>query len=96
MPLYFTVNVANEAGVSVPATCKLETFDMTIPGGRMSEAFRSTSNPRVMKGLVTVYEDSPIEEVMVAIGYGKNIWGEQIVRWNKTSIAANSVNYDVG
>ncbi|XP_062596534.1 uncharacterized protein LOC134257978, partial [Saccostrea cucullata] len=96
VPLYFTVHVANEAGVSVPATCQLETFDMTIPGGRMSEAFRSTSNPRVMKGLVTVYEDSPITQVLVAVGYGRDIWGEQIVRWNQTSIAANTVNYDVG
>jgi hypothetical protein len=62
----------------------------------MSEAFRSTSNPRVLKGLVTVYEDSPIEEVLVAVGYGKDVWGEQIVRWNTTSVAANSVNYNVG
>lgn len=96
VPLFFTVHVANEAGVSVPATCKLETFDMTVPGGRMSEAFRSTSNSRELKGLVTVYEDSQIEEVFVAVGYGKDVWGEQIVRWTKTSVAANTVNYDVG
>lgn len=94
--MYFTVHVANEAGVSVPATCKLETFDMTVPGGRMSEAFRSTSNPREVIGLLTVYEDSPIQEVMVAVGYGKDIWGEQIVRWTKTSVTANIVDYDVG
>lgn len=82
--------------MSVPATCMLETFDMTVPGGRVSEAFRSTSNPRELKGLVTVYEDSAIDEVLVAVGYGKDIWGEQLVRWTKTSVAANTVNYDVG
>ena len=80
----------------MPATCKLETFDMTVPGGRMSETFRSTSNPRELIGLLTVYEDSPIQEVMVAVGYGKDIWGEQIVRWTKTSVTANIVDYDVG
>ena len=62
----------------------------------MSEAFRSTSNPREVIGLLTVYEDSPIQGVMVALGYGKDIWGEQIVRWTKTSVTANVVDYDVG
>nr|XP_022295052.1 uncharacterized protein LOC111105175 [Crassostrea virginica] len=96
VPLYFTVHVSNEAGVSVPATCRLDTFDITIPGGRMAEAFISTSNPNVLKGVVTVYEDSPLQQTMVAAGYGKGIWGEQVVRWNATTVAANTVNYDVG
>ena len=96
VPLYFTVHVSNEAGVSVPATCRLNTFDVTIPGGRMAEAFISTSNPNVLKGVVTVYEDSPLQQTMVAVGYGKDIWGEQVVRWNATTVAANTVNYDVG
>ena len=96
VPLYFTVHVSNEAGVSVPATCRLDTFDITIPGGRMAEAFISTSNPNVLKGVVTVYEDSPLQQTMVAVGYGKGIWGEQVVRWNATTVAANTVNYDVG
>lgn len=96
VPLYFTVHVSNEAGVSVPATCKLDTFDVTIPGGRMAEAFVSTSNPNVLKAVVTVYEDSPLTLTMVAVGYGKSIWGEQIIRWNTTTVAANTVDYDVG
>eukprot|EP00105_Crassostrea_gigas_P044578 XP_019928726.1 PREDICTED: uncharacterized protein LOC105342845 [Crassostrea gigas] len=96
VPLYFTVHVSNEAGVSVPATCKLDTFDVTIPGGRMAEAFVSTSNPNVLKAVVTVYEDSPIKQTMVAVGYGKNTWAEQIIRWTPTTVAANIVDYDVG
>lgn len=62
----------------------------------MAEAFISTSNPNVLKGVVTVYEDSPLQQTMVAAGYGKDIWGEQVVRWNATTVAANTVNYDVG
>lgn len=96
VPLYFTVHVSNEAGVSVPGTCKLDTFDVTIPGGRMTEAFLSTSNPNVLKAVVTVYEDSPLTLTMVAVGYGKSIWGEQIIRWNTTTVAANTVDYNVG
>ncbi|XP_062582876.1 uncharacterized protein LOC134244633, partial [Saccostrea cucullata] len=96
VPLYFTIHVSNEAGVSVPASCKLNTYDMTIPGGRMAEAFTSTSNPNVLKAVVTVYEDSPLTETKVAVGYGRSIWGEQIIRWTTVSLADNAVNYDVG
>jgi hypothetical protein len=69
---------------------------MTIPGGRMAEAFISTSNPNILKGVVTVYEDSPLKETLVAVGYGKDVYGEQVIRWTSTSVAANTVDYDVG
>jgi hypothetical protein len=96
VPLYFTVNVANEAGNSVRASCSLPTYDMTIPGGRMTEAFRSTSNAKVLMGTVTVYDDSVIQESNVAVGYGKDIYGEQIIRWTKSDIEANNIDYNVG
>lgn len=96
VPLYFSVNVANEAGESVRAVCSLPTYDMTIPGGRMTESFSSTSNPRVLKGTVTVYDDSAIESSRVGVGFGKDIYGEQIVRWTETKIEANNIDYNVG
>ena len=96
VPLYFSVNVANEAGESVRAVCSLPTYDMTIPGGRMTESFSSTSNPRVLKGTVTVYDDSTIESSRVGVGFGKDIYGEQIVRWTETKIEANNIDYNVG
>lgn len=44
----------------------------------MTESFRSTSNPRILKGTVTVYDDSVIAESNVAVGFGKDLYGEQI------------------
>lgn len=95
VPLFFTVIVANEAGNSVRATCSLPTYDMTIPGGRMTESFRSTSNPRILKGTVTVYDDSVIAESNVAVGFGKDLYGEQIIRWSSSKIEANTIDYNV-
>jgi hypothetical protein len=69
---------------------------MTIPGGRMAEAFTSTSNPSILKGVVTVYEDSSLKETLVAVGYGRGVYGEQIIRWAATSVDVNNINYDVG
>lgn len=68
---------------------------MTIPGGRMTESFRSTSNPRILKGTVTVYDDSVIAESNVAVGFGKDLYGEQIIRWSSSKIEANTIDYNV-
>jgi len=39
-----------------------------------------------MKAQVKVYEDSPIVMTQVGLGYGKMIWGDQIVAWNDVSV----------
>lgn len=62
----------------------------------MGVAFGSTSNPRVLKATVTVYEDSPITESRVAVGYGKGIDGSQIVGWTTVNLQENVVDYNVG
>lgn len=62
----------------------------------MGVAFRSTSNPSVLKATVTVYEDSPIAESRVAVGYGRGIDGYQIVDWTSVNLQENVVDYNVG
>ena len=96
MPLYFSVYVTNQAGETATAICSLATYDVTLPGGRMGVAFRSTSNPSVLKATVTVYEDSPIAESRVAVGYGRGIDGYQIVDWTSVNLQENVVDYNVG
>lgn len=96
VPLYFSVYVTNQAGETATAICSLSTYDVTLPGGRMGVAFRSTSNPRVLKATVTVYEDSPITESRVAVGYGKGVDGSQIVGWTTVNLQENVVDYNVG
>lgn len=96
MPLYFSVDVTNQAGETATAICSLATYDVTLPGGRMAVAFGSTSNPNVLKATVTVYEDSPITESKVAVGYGRGIDGYQIVGWTSVNLQENVVDYNVG
>ncbi|VDI57617.1 Hypothetical predicted protein [Mytilus galloprovincialis] len=88
VPLYFTMYAQNDAGERSMATCDLNTYDVTLPGGRFTEDFLSTSNPAVMKASVVVYEDSDIELTQVGLGYGKDVWGDQgqVIPWNTVNV----------
>ncbi|XP_052081925.1 uncharacterized protein LOC127719726 isoform X2 [Mytilus californianus] len=90
VPLYFTMYAQNDAGVRSMATCSLNTYDVTLPGGRFTEDFLSTSNPSVMKAFVVVYEDSDIVLTQVGLGYGKDVWGDQLIPWNTVNVNANA------
>lgn len=76
----------NDAGARSRASCSIPTYDVTLPGGRFNPDYLSTSNPDVMKAQVKVYEDSPITMTQVGLGYGKMIWGDQVVAWNDVSV----------
>ncbi|CAG2251012.1 unnamed protein product [Mytilus edulis] len=89
-PLYFTMYAQNDAGARSMATCSLNTYDVTLPGGRFTEDFLSTSNPAVMKASVVVYEDSDIVMTQVGLGYGKDVWGDQIIPWTSVNVDANA------
>lgn len=84
--IYCTMFAENDAGERSQAFCELETYDVTLPGGRCTEDFISTSNPAVLKASVVVYEDSPIVLTQVGVGYGKDEWGDQVVQWNTVSV----------
>ena len=86
VPLFFTMYAQNDAGERSMATCDLHTYDVTLPGGRFTEDFLSTSNPAVMKASVVVYEDSDIELTQVGLGYGKDVWGDQVIPWNTVNV----------
>lgn len=90
------VYVFNEVGMSVFVFCKLDIFDVIILGGRMVEVFVFISNFDVLKVVVMVYEDFFFILIMVVVGYGKSIWGEQIVRWILIIVVVNIVDYNVG
>ena len=90
VPLYFTMYAQNDAGERSMATCSLNTYDVTLPGGRFTADFLSTSNPAVMKASVVVYEDSDIVLTQVGLGYGKDVWGDQVIPWNTVNINADA------
>ncbi|XP_076086943.1 uncharacterized protein LOC143057517 [Mytilus galloprovincialis] len=93
VPLYFTVTAENDSGQKSTASCYLSTYDVTPPGGRIDEDYKTTSNPSVIKASVTVYEDSELVETKVAMGYGKDIWGEQIVPWQDVELDQSTINH---
>jgi hypothetical protein len=73
--------------------CKTGENHVTLPGGRFQEEFLSTSNPNVLKGYVTVYEDSELQLVQVGVGYGKHIYGDQNVPWKLRKIYWTSCTF---
>ncbi|CAG2239680.1 unnamed protein product [Mytilus edulis] len=93
VPLYFTVTAENDSGQKSTASCYLSTYDITPPGGRFDEDYKTTSNPSVIKASVTVYEDSELVETKVAMGYGKGIWGDQLVPWQDVELDQSTINH---
>ena len=63
--LFFTVTARNSQGGAANATCELPTYDMTPPGGRVTEEFISTSHPNLIRASVLAIEDSKLAEEKV-------------------------------
>ncbi|XP_022100338.1 uncharacterized protein LOC110984441 [Acanthaster planci] len=85
-PLYFTVYAMNNGGGVSMATCSLPTFDITLPTGRITPDFTSTSHPHVLRASAVVYDDSVILMQKEGVGFGSEIWGDQIVPWHSINI----------
>ncbi|VDI54125.1 Hypothetical predicted protein [Mytilus galloprovincialis] len=96
VPIYFTLIAENNSGQRSEAFCSLPTYDVTVPGGRFQEDFMSTSNPEVLRAYVTVYEDSELQTVQVGAGYGKGIFGDQMVPWDNVDLDHNQINNNLG
>ncbi|XP_038050728.1 uncharacterized protein LOC119723897 [Patiria miniata] len=81
-PLHFTVHAMNNGGGTATATCSLPTFDITLPTGRITPDFTSTSHPYILRAAAVVYDDSVLLMQKEGVGFGPEIWGDQIVPWN--------------
>jgi hypothetical protein len=96
VPLYFTVIAENDSGQRSRASCYLATYDVTLPGGRFQEEYTTSSNPAVMRASVTVYEDSELRQTLVGLGFGKDIYGDQVINWNQISMKEQQHNFNIG
>ncbi len=81
-PLHFTVYAMNDDGGTSIATCSLPTFDITLPTGRITPDFISTSHPHILRASAVVYDDSVILMQKKGLGFGPAIWGDQIIPWH--------------
>ena len=86
----------NSQGSRSSVTCKLHTYDVTLPSGRFEAEFATSSNPRVLKSSVVVHDDSPIVEAFVAIGFGEGIYGDQIKPFTPTNFDERDFSIDIG
>jgi len=58
--LYFRVKAQNSMGTSAVSLCELPTYDMTLPEGRITPDFRSTSHRELLQGSALALDDSVI------------------------------------
>nr|XP_006817933.1 PREDICTED: uncharacterized protein LOC100377080 [Saccoglossus kowalevskii] len=93
VPLYYTISAKNSAGAVAKATCELPTYDVTLPGGRVVPDFLSTSHPNILKASAVALDDSIIMQREEAVGYGQDIFGDQVIIWN--SFEMEKINHEV-
>ncbi|XP_033121447.1 uncharacterized protein LOC117120538 [Anneissia japonica] len=81
-PLFFTIKVTNNEGLVSRTTCSIHTYDVTLPAGRLTPGFLSTSRPDILRCSTLVFDDSETSSLKEAVGFGPGEWGEQLVGWD--------------
>lgn len=81
-----TMYAENSAGTRSRVNCWLLTYDTTLPTGRITPDFSTTSNPTIIKASALAHDDSPIEEVFIGAGFGKGSYGDQIAKWRAATL----------
>ncbi|XP_078575698.1 uncharacterized protein LOC144861600 [Branchiostoma floridae x Branchiostoma japonicum] len=96
VPLYFTVTATNSAQQTSLATCELPTYDVTLPGGRVTPDFISTSHPGILRASAVALDDSVLINQKEAVGFGRKVYGDQVVPWKDINITKIHVEINIG
>ncbi|XP_078585864.1 uncharacterized protein LOC144867675 [Branchiostoma floridae x Branchiostoma japonicum] len=96
VPLYFTVTASNSAQQTSLATCELPTYDVTLPGGRVTPDFISTSHPGILRASAVALDDSVLINQKEAVGFGRQVYGDQVVPWMDINITKIHVEISIG
>ncbi|KAK3589126.1 hypothetical protein CHS0354_017092 [Potamilus streckersoni] len=91
IPLYFTIKAENSQGLKSYLKCKLDTYDTTLPGGRVEASHPFTSLPNQISGTVLMIEDSPIIESYHALGYSPGEYGTQVTSWQTLNLGNSAL-----
>ena len=75
------MSARNSQGTVAKAFCTLAEFDVTPPEGHIVPAFRKSSDPSFLKMEGFVFDESPLREVRVAVGFGPGVRGDAVKRW---------------
>ena len=88
--VYFTVKATNNGGATKEVTCSIDTYDVTLPSGRLEADFATTSNRHVLHGSLVVYEDSALSFSNLAVGQGKGVYAVGISGWEPVNLMDRS------
>ena len=87
VPIYWTVKAKNSQGLESTTQCSLNTYDGTLPDGRVEHAYKFSSHPSKLIASVVVFDDSPLVDTHYkAIGYSAGQFGSQFVDWQPISL----------
>ena len=83
VPLYWTVKARNSNGGTSTVECSLNTYDNTIPDGRIEASYPFTSNPSKLSGTVVVFDDSNlIQSNAQSVGFSQGEFGNEVLNWD--------------
>ncbi|KAL4222206.1 hypothetical protein ACF0H5_018244 [Mactra antiquata] len=87
VPIYWSVKAKNSQGQEVISQCSLDTYDSTLPDGRVEHSFKFSSHPNKLIASVVAFEDSPLVETHYkAIGFSPGQYGSQFVDWQELNL----------
>ncbi|KAH3747110.1 hypothetical protein DPMN_181532 [Dreissena polymorpha] len=96
IPLYWTVSASNSQSVSSNKQCYLQTYDSTLPDGKVEHEYKFSSHPSKLGAFIIVVEDSPLKDLHYkAVGYGPGKFGNQFVGWEETRLNHSPLRQDV-
>ena len=88
IPLYWTVKARNSQGLETTTQCSLNTFDSTVPDGRVEHAYKCSSHPSKLIASVVVFDDSLLLDTHYkAVGYSAGTFGSEFIDWDDISLS---------
>ena len=80
MKLYLSCYILILQNVTTTVQCYLDTFDVTIPSGRLEANHLKSSHPDHLSAAMIIIDDSPIRQQMAAVGVGEFYYGHSVSR----------------
>ena len=87
VPLYWTVKAKNSQGLEATTQCSLNTYDGTLPDGRVEHSYKFSSHPSKLIASVIAFDDSPLADTHYkAVGYSAGQFGSQFIDWQEINL----------
>ncbi|KAK3094096.1 hypothetical protein FSP39_024081 [Pinctada imbricata] len=96
VPLYWTLKAVNNQGLETYTDCMLNTYDNTVPDGRVDPSFIYSSHPDTLSATIIAFDDSPLmNKHLVGLGYSSGAYGNEVVGWRTFSLSDSSIRHHI-